>query len=132
MTTLLKSIDDLPTVPGLYMTVTNPDSLASHLFLLEVDEQGQIHQINFRSMSREGVLDRDGWIFEIPVVLYGPYRLVPQGNDVDVMESAEGKWLAAQPDNTEHCFPSEEEACAFQRGYRVALGLDPMTGEPSV
>lgn len=48
--------------------------------------------------------------------------------DIEIHEY-EGQWLAVEPDSSTHTFPNEAEACAFQRGYRVALGLDPMTGE---
>jgi hypothetical protein len=49
--------------------------------------------------------------------------------DVDVLQNAAGEWVAVTEDNTIFHFKNEDEACAFQRGYRVANGLDPMTGE---
>ncbi len=51
--------------------------------------------------------------------------------DVDLIESAESFWWCVEEDNTHHRCETEEEACAFQRGYRVANDLDPMTGEPA-
>lgn len=51
--------------------------------------------------------------------------------DVDVLEdeSRPTQWVAIEEDNTVHRFENEAEACAFQRGYRAAQGLDPLTGE---
>lgn len=43
--TPLKSLGDLPTVPGMYMAVTNPGDVFARLFVLEVDEEGAIHQL---------------------------------------------------------------------------------------
>jgi hypothetical protein len=49
--------------------------------------------------------------------------------DVDVLQDDTETWIAVTEDNTIFYFKNEDEACAFQRGYRVASGLDPMTGE---
>lgn len=38
-------------------------------------------------------------------------------------------WIGQMPDGYCYEFDTEEQACEFQRHYRVALGLDPMTGE---
>jgi hypothetical protein len=48
--------------------------------------------------------------------------------DVDVYQDDSDEWVAVTADNTTYYFVNEEEACAFQRGYRVANGSDPMTG----
>lgn len=48
--------------------------------------------------------------------------------DIEVQDHEEFGWIAVEPDGTMHRFPNEDEACAFQRGWRAALGLDPMTG----
>lgn len=56
-------------------------------------------------------------------------EVVPQGKDVWLHETDNG-WLAVEEDGTEHHCATEDEACAFQRGYRVAQGMDPMTGAP--
>jgi len=61
----------------------------------------------------------------------GSYNL-PKGDemkDVDVYQDDSDKWVAVTADNTTYYLVNEAEACAFQRGYRVANGLDPMTGE---
>lgn len=77
----LKSVDDLPTVPGMYMAVTNPGDVFARLFILEVDEEGAIHQLDYRTMQRDGVLSPDGWNFDVSTVLYGPYRAVEGDSD---------------------------------------------------
>ena len=56
-----------------------------------------------------------------------------EGWDVNVQENdfdAELKaWVAVEPDGVIHDFDTEGEACEFQRHYRAALGLEPMTGD---
>lgn len=57
------------------------------------------------------------------------YVLEDNTGDVSVLESdTHNVWLAIEEDGTEHCFPTEADACAFQQGYRAAKGLDPITG----
>lgn len=51
-----------------------------------------------------------------------------EAQDVDVTEAAEGHWWCVESDGTHHRCETENEACAFQRGYRVSRSLDPMTG----
>lgn len=61
----------------------------------------------------------------------GEYDADLDSLDVGVYEHEEIGWVAVEEDNSTHNFDNENEACAFQRGYRVANGLDPMTGERS-
>lgn len=38
------------------------------------------------------------------------------------------EWLAQTYDGYMYEFDTEDDACEFQREYRIAMGLDPMTG----
>jgi hypothetical protein len=120
-------IKNLKTKPGLYVAYDRRG-----VFFIEVDPTGTIYQLRPHTRERDGELSDDGWI-NLPI-FYGPL-LRPSTQDtvksVDVLEAADGNWLAVLSDNTQHTFPTEVEARAFQRGYRVALGCDPMTGELS-
>jgi hypothetical protein len=54
--------------------------------------------------------------------------------DIAVMyddDADDGRYLAVEPDNTIHMFPDEDSACKFQRDWRRAHGLHPITGEPT-
>ncbi len=60
-------------------------------------------------------------------------------NDVDVMErdslddehaaQFQKPWLVVLPDGAVEQYDTEDGACARQREWREAHGLDPMTGE---
>ena len=54
----------------------------------------------------------------------------------DMLDEAHRKlhpcpWLVQFADGQIAHFDTEEDACAFQRGWRRRHGLDPMTGEPT-
>lgn len=61
-------------------------------------------------------------------------RWVEHECDVDVThDEVHDEWITLTPDNDREEYASEDEACAFQRGWRAAVlyltGVDIVTGE---
>lgn len=64
-------------------------------------------------------------------------RPLPNGRDVEVVnrdvldnpERFDWPWLVIYPNGWIDYCDTEDEACAVQREWREASGLDPMTGE---
>lgn len=48
--------------------------------------------------------------------------------DPDTARQFDLPWLVQYPDGSIHQFETEDQACTFQRAWRIDNNLDPMTG----